>query len=96
MNERRPIQVADLREEPAYRAGDPLAVTAANDAGIRTFVSVPMYKDDQTVGNITISVARFDRSPTSRSSSLRTSRLGGPSPSRMRGCSIKYANAPTI
>ncbi len=54
MTERRPIQVADLREEPAYLAGDPLAVTAADDAGIRTLVSVPMYKDDQTVGNITI------------------------------------------
>ena len=54
MTERRPIQVADLREEPAYLAGDPLAVTAADDAGIRTLVAVPMYKDDQTVGNITI------------------------------------------
>ena len=54
MTERRPIQVADLRTEPAYLAGDPLAVTAADDAGIRTLVSVPMYKDDQTVGNITI------------------------------------------
>src|SRR4051812_8488771 len=54
MTERRPIQVTDLRKEPAYLAGDPLAVTAADDAGIRTLVSVPMYKDDQTVGNITI------------------------------------------
>src|SRR3954465_9477887 len=54
MTERRPIQVADLREEAAYLARDPLAVTAADDAGIRTLVSVPMYKDDQTVGNITI------------------------------------------
>ena len=54
MTERRPIQVADLREETAYLARDPLAVTAADDAGIRTLVSVPMYKDDQTVGNITI------------------------------------------
>jgi GAF domain-containing protein len=54
MVERKPIQVADLREEAAYLARDPLAVTAADDAGIRTLVSVPMCKDDQTVGNITI------------------------------------------
>jgi GAF domain-containing protein len=54
MNERRPIQVTDLREEPAYRARDPLAVAAAEDAGIRTLMCVPMFKDGQAVGNITI------------------------------------------
>ena len=48
MTERRPIQVNDLREESAYLTGDPLAVAAADDAGIRTLVSVPMYKDDQS------------------------------------------------
>ncbi len=54
MTERRPIQVTDLREERAYLAGDPLAVAAAEDAGIRSLVCIPMCKDDQTVGNITI------------------------------------------
>jgi PAS domain S-box-containing protein len=54
MTERRPIQVTDMREEPAYLAGDPLPVAAVEDAGIRSLVVVPMYKDDQAVGNITI------------------------------------------
>ncbi len=54
MTERKPIQVTDLREEPAYLANDPLAVAAVEDAGIRTLVCVPLYKDDQAVGNITI------------------------------------------
>src|SRR5262249_35840185 len=36
MTERKPIQVTDLREEPAYLAGDPLPVAAVEDAGIRT------------------------------------------------------------
>jgi two-component system, NtrC family, sensor kinase len=54
MTERKPIQVTDLREDPAYLAGDRLPVAAVDDAGIRTLVCVPMYKDDQPVGNITI------------------------------------------
>jgi GAF domain-containing protein len=57
---RRPVQVADLRHEPAYLAGDPLPVAAVEIAGIRTLVAVPMFKDDQPIGNIAIS-------PTSRS-----------------------------
>jgi hypothetical protein len=40
MTERKPIQVTDLREEPAYLAGDPLPVAAVEDAGIRTLVCV--------------------------------------------------------
>jgi len=54
MTERMPIQVPDLREDLAYLAGDPLPVAAVKDAGIRTLVCVPMFKDDQPVGNITI------------------------------------------
>ena len=51
---RRPVQVADLREEQAYLSGDPLLVAAADVAGIRTLVAVPMFKDNEPVGNITI------------------------------------------
>src|SRR5262249_16807535 len=51
---RRPVQVADLRHEPTYLAGDPLAVAAVEIAGIRTLVAVPMFKDDQPIGNIAI------------------------------------------
>jgi GAF domain-containing protein len=51
---RRPVQVADLRNTRGYLDGHPLPVTAADVAGIRTLVVVPMLKDDEIVGAITI------------------------------------------
>jgi signal transduction histidine kinase len=45
-----PIQFADLRESRAYRDGDPLPVAAADVAGIRTLVAVPMLKENTAVG----------------------------------------------
>jgi GAF domain-containing protein len=51
---RKPLQVADLRDDQAYRDGQPLTVTAADVAGIRTLLSVPMLKDDELVGAIVI------------------------------------------
>src|SRR5215468_6077755 len=43
-----------MRNEPAYLDGDPLAVSAADIGGIRTLVTVPMHKDNEAVGAITI------------------------------------------
>src|SRR5262245_36843683 len=51
---RKPAQVADLRETREYRDGYQLAVTAADVAGIRTMVGVPMLKNDDLVGAIII------------------------------------------
>jgi GAF domain-containing protein len=51
---RRPVQVDDMREDPAYLSGHPLPVAAVEIAGIRTLVAVPMFKDSEPVGNITI------------------------------------------
>src|SRR4029453_16636151 len=51
---RKPLQVADLRDDQAYRDGQPLTVTAADVAGIRTLLSVPMLKDDDLGGGIVI------------------------------------------
>src|SRR5262245_16184 len=51
---RKPLQVADLRDDQAYRDGQPLTVTAADAAGIRTLLAVPMLKDDELVGAIAI------------------------------------------
>jgi two-component system NtrC family sensor kinase len=51
---RKPLQVADLRDDQAYRDGKPLTVTAADVAGIRTLLAVPMLKDDELVGAIAI------------------------------------------
>src|SRR5215468_1997343 len=43
-----------MRNEPAYLDGDPLAISAADIGGIRTLVTVPMHKDNEAVGAITI------------------------------------------
>jgi GAF domain-containing protein len=49
-----PIQVADLRTDASYLSGDPLPVAAADIAGIRTLLAVPMIRDKQVVGAIGI------------------------------------------
>ena len=43
-----------MRKEKAYLEGDPLAVSAADIGGIRTLVTVPMLKEGEAVGVITI------------------------------------------
>src|SRR4029077_5652402 len=51
---RKPAQIADLRQTREYREGYQLAVTAADVAGIRTMVGVPMLKNDDLIGAIII------------------------------------------
>jgi signal transduction histidine kinase len=46
--------VADLRTNPAYLAGVPNVVAMADVAGARTIVVVPMLKEDELLGIITI------------------------------------------
>ena len=50
----RPIQVPDLRIDPSYLSGDPLPVAAADVAGVRTLLGVPMLRDTEVVGFIGI------------------------------------------
>ena len=51
---RKPVHIADMRKEKAYLEGDPLAVSVADVAGIRTLLTVPMLKGREAVGVITI------------------------------------------
>jgi GAF domain-containing protein len=51
---KRPVQVPDIRESRAYLDGEPLPVAAVEVAGIRTLLSVPMFKDEEVAGSITI------------------------------------------
>jgi GAF domain-containing protein len=51
---RKPLQIADLREDQTYLDGYPLTVTAVDVAGIRTLALVPMLKEDEFVGAISI------------------------------------------
>src|SRR5262249_9553025 len=50
---RKPVHIADLRKDPTYLEGHPLALSA-DSAGIRTLVAVPMLKDNDCIGVIAI------------------------------------------
>ena len=51
---RMPVHVPDMLKEKAYLEGDPLPVSVVNVAGIRSLVTVPMLKDGEAIGVITI------------------------------------------
>ena len=51
---REPIQVADMRTDPSYLQGDALPVAGVEIAGIRTLLLVPMFKESEHVGLISI------------------------------------------
>ena len=48
------VQVEDVTKLPGYIAGDPFLVTAVAHGGYRTVISVPMLKEDELMGVITI------------------------------------------
>jgi signal transduction histidine kinase len=50
---KKPVQFADIRAEPAY-INDPERFSILHDSGARTFLSVPMLKDNDVIGAINI------------------------------------------
>jgi two-component system NtrC family sensor kinase len=54
LKSRQVVHVADLREDRAYREGNPVAVAGADVAGMRTLIAVPMFKENEPVGAIVI------------------------------------------
>src|SRR6185295_20136668 len=46
--------ISDLKDDPGYREGHPLQVGAVDLGGIRTLIAVPMLKEGEHVGGITI------------------------------------------
>src|ERR1019366_7626905 len=48
------VQIEDLRTQPPYLAGDPAVVDLSDVAGARTIVIVPMLKENELIGAITI------------------------------------------
>src|SRR5262245_27113361 len=51
---RKPVHIADMRQDRAYLDGQPLAVTSVDIGGIRTLLLVPMLKEDESLGAIAI------------------------------------------
>src|SRR5262249_18840969 len=54
VRERKLVIVEDLKEDKSYRTGEPLARGAVDLAGMRTLIAVPMLKENDCVGAITI------------------------------------------
>ena len=48
------VHVLDLSEEQVYFERDPMVVVGVETVGIRTLLVVPMVKDDEFIGSITI------------------------------------------
>src|SRR5205814_3756133 len=46
------VHIADLRDDEAYRTRDPIRVASVELGGARTYVVVPLLKDDVMVGAI--------------------------------------------
>jgi class 3 adenylate cyclase len=53
-NSKRPVQIADVTLERGYLEGEPFVVSAVDMGGYRSVLSVPMIKEDQVAGVITI------------------------------------------
>ena len=54
MKTRQSVQVADLRASPSYLNREPVALATVDVAGIRTLVAVPMIREGEPVGAITV------------------------------------------
>src|ERR1700738_1819581 len=51
---RQTVHIVDVTTEPAYVEGEPVYVAAANLGGFRTFLNVPMLKDNELMGGFAI------------------------------------------
>jgi signal transduction histidine kinase len=51
---REPAHIIDMKAEPAYADGAPLVVAGVEHGGIRTLLTVPMYKENELIGAISI------------------------------------------
>jgi two-component system, NtrC family, sensor kinase len=51
---KRVVHIADLRADQAYLDGVPSTVVLVDNAGARSYVAVPMVKDDELIGAIVI------------------------------------------
>ena len=51
---RQPVHIADMRVDASYLSGDTLPVSVVDVAGIRTLICIPMLKQGDAIGTITI------------------------------------------
>jgi len=80
---RRPVQIADLREERGYRDREPMPVAAVEVAGIRTMLLVPMLKENEVAG--AFAIYRKEVRPFTEADRV-SAELCGPGRHRHREC----------
>ena len=51
---KRPVQIEDIRKLESYLEGDPAILVLADRAGARTVVNVPMLRENELIGAISI------------------------------------------
>ena len=78
--------MTDLREGRAYRAGAPHALKLADVAGARTILVVPMLKEAELIGTMTIFRQEVRPFTTSRSRWSKISQSRQSLPSKTRAC----------
>ena len=88
------VHISDLSAQPAYiERTDPGIITTVEIGKIRTVLAVPMLRESELYGAIIL--AREEVRPFSDKQIAlvrRTLPLKQSSPSRMRGCSMSFAN----
>jgi len=56
------VHIADLRADRAYREGAPTTVVLVEAAGARSYLGVPMLKDDELIGKLPTALAADESS----------------------------------
>jgi len=91
------VHTADLAaQQPYIERSDPAIVAAVDLGSVRTQVSVPLLKENEFIGAITLwrdEVRPFDDKQIALVQSFAAQAV---SPSRTRGCSMNCASAPPI
>jgi GAF domain-containing protein len=90
------IHVIDAAMDQRYtQKRHPVWVAGVDLGGVRTFLAVPMLREDELVGSFTVYRQEVGPSQTNKSRWCRTSLRKLSSPSKTRGCSTNCASAPT-
>ena len=86
------VHIPDLMDGVAYREREPLRVISVEQAGARSFVGVPMLKDDKLVGAIVIYRQEVRPFTEKQIELVKILPRKPSSPSRIRVCSTSCAN----